>query len=201
MDDVLRSVKKTFTDEAPSDSIEIIPPRAPDQLAKRAQDSIREQQARLASVQTRRRKLPPIPDALRKREPQPKVQRGFVSQRPRIMRADVPARVQVNAVAAQPEPASVQPLFRWGNRQARILEETARALTVTTPTGLQMVSPVQDHASDQTKLPKMSQKRPALEPAPRAVPTDADWNELKANLRDAVDNWVDKQRAAHESSQ
>lgn len=206
MDDVLESVKRSFADDGPLASAEAASPQhrqRPETIDRTsAQHSIRAHQARLAATPVRRRALPPIPDALR---------RNGLARPSQVMRADVPVRVQVNAVTAQPAPQRLQPRFRWGDRRARDLDaavtlvpaaaRTTAARTTAERTTADALSPVQAHAKAQTRLPKVTAKPPKREPVERPAPTDEDWNGLKAELRQAVDQWVDRQRATRASSQ
>lgn len=201
MDDVLESVKRSFADDGPLASAEAASPQhrqRPETIDRTsAQHSIRAHQARLAATPVRRRALPPIPDALC---------RNGLARPSQVMRADVPARVQVNAVTAQPAPQRLQPRFRWGDRRARDLDAAVTLVPVAARmtaarTTADAISPVQAHASAQTRLPKVTAKPLQREPVERPAPTDEDWNGLKAELRQAVDQWVDRQRATRASSQ
>ena len=113
MDQVLMSVKKTFTDDEPAAGIDktsasLSPPAAslPDSI--RAQpllpDSIRAQQKRLGTLHTRRTKLPPLPKALKAREQQGSAPVETIV--PPRMHTDVPKAVEINAVQAPAAPSS-----------------------------------------------------------------------------------------------
>ena len=112
MDQVLMSVKKTFTDEP-------TPARLP--------DSVRAQQRRLKTIRTRRRELPDPPVALLRRG-----QTGDSGDLPEVVlrrrvQTDVPPSVEINAVRRSPtasgsEASRVEPAARWGNRGARKIQ-------------------------------------------------------------------------------
>ncbi len=106
MDQVLMSVKKTFTDDEPAAGIDKTPasssPSAaslPDSIrAQQLPDSIRAQQKRLGTLHTRRTKLPPLPKALKAREQQSSARVETIV--PPRMHTDVPQAVEINAVQA-----------------------------------------------------------------------------------------------------
>ena len=106
MDQVLMSVKKTFTDDEPAAGIDETPasssPSAaslPDSIrAQQLPDSIRAQQKRLGTLHTRRTKLPPLPKALKAREQQGSARVETIV--PPRMHTDVPQAVEINAVQA-----------------------------------------------------------------------------------------------------
>jgi len=103
MDQVLMSVKKTFTDDEPAAGIDktsasLSPPAAS------LPDSIRAQQKRLGTLHTRRTKLPPLPKALKAREQQGSAPVETIV--PPRMHTDVPKAVEINAVQAPAAPSS-----------------------------------------------------------------------------------------------
>ena len=112
MDQVLMSVKKTFTDDEPAAGIDETPassspPAAslPDSIrAQHLPDSIRAQQKRLGTLHTRRTKLPPLPKALKAREQQGSAPVETIV--PPRMHTDVPKAVEINAVQAPAAPSS-----------------------------------------------------------------------------------------------
>ncbi len=112
MDQVLMSVKKTFTDDEPAAGIDktsasLSPPAAslPDSIrAQHLPDSIRAQQKRLGTLHTRRTKLPPLPKALKAREQQGSAPVETIV--PPRMHTDVPKAVEINAVQAPAAPSS-----------------------------------------------------------------------------------------------
>lgn len=112
MDQVLMSVKKTFTDDEPAAGIDktsasLSPPAAslPDSIrANQLPDSIRAQQKRLGTLHTRRTKLPPLPKALKAREQQGSAPVETIV--PPRMHTDVPKAVEINAVQAPAAPSS-----------------------------------------------------------------------------------------------
>ena len=112
MDQVLMSVKKTFTDDEPAAGIDETPasssPSAaslPDSIrAQQLPDSIRAQQKRLGTLHTRRTKLPPLPKALKAREQQSSARVETIV--PPRMHTDVPKAVEINAVQAPAAPSS-----------------------------------------------------------------------------------------------
>ncbi len=112
MDQVLMSVKKTFTDDEPAAGIDktsasLSPPAAslPDSIrAQHLPDSIRAQQKRLGTLHTRRTKLPPLPKALKAREQQGSAPVETIV--PPRMHTDVPQAVEINAVQAPAAPSS-----------------------------------------------------------------------------------------------
>ena len=113
MDQVLMSVKKTFTDDEPAAGIDktsasLSPPAAslPDSIraATTLPDSIRAQQKRLGTLHTRRTKLPPLPKALKAREQQGSAPVETIV--PPRMHTDVPKAVEINAVQAPAAPSS-----------------------------------------------------------------------------------------------
>ena len=112
MDQVLMSVKKTFTDDEPAAGIDETPassspPAAslPDSIrAQHLPDSIRAQQKRLGTLHTRRTKLPPLPKALKAREQQGSAPVETIV--PPRMHTDVPQAVEINAVQAPAAPSS-----------------------------------------------------------------------------------------------
>ena len=185
MDQVLMSVKKTFADE-PTPARVLATKRKSGTMP--LPDSVRAQQRRLKTIQTRRRELPDPPAAL--------LARGGQGSRPplpevvlrRRVQAEVPGSVEVNAVreraataaararahvagqsaseAVVPVPAKsrIEPAARWGNRRAR----QAQAVT-----------------AEQT----------VFGPMPETIPADADWDSLKSGLRMVLDEWVERQKA------
>jgi len=103
MDQVLMSVKKTFTDDEPAAGIDktsasLSPPAAS------LPDSIRAQQKRLGTLHTRRTKLPPLPKAMKAREQQGSAPVETIV--PPRMHTDVPKAVEINAVQAPAAPSS-----------------------------------------------------------------------------------------------
>ena len=112
MDQVLMSVKKTFTEDEPAAGIDktsasLSPPAAslPDSIrAQHLPDSIRAQQKRLGTLHTRRTKLPPLPKALKAREQQGSAPVETIV--PPRMHTDVPQAVEINAVQAPAAPSS-----------------------------------------------------------------------------------------------
>lgn len=97
MDQVLMSVKKTFTDDEPAAGIDKTPASSSPSAAS-LPDSIRAQQKRLGTLHTRRTKLPPLPKALKAREQQSSARVETIV--PPRMHTDVPQAVEINAVQA-----------------------------------------------------------------------------------------------------
>ena len=121
MDQVLMSVKKTFTDASPVPVDGVSKQAASETFLP---DSVRAQQRRLATAQTRRTKLPPLPAVLRDRS-QSDASSGPPSSR---LYSDVPSMVAINAIHL-PEPVAVEavvPTYHW--RSVRSQEETVAAL-------------------------------------------------------------------------
>lgn len=98
MDQVLLSVKKTFSDPSAVDGQQDTIPQS---LAseKFLPATVRAQQQRLISAQTRRTKLPPLPAILRDRNQQ---QTSSAPASPQL-HSDVPSAVEINAIH-HPEP-------------------------------------------------------------------------------------------------
>ncbi|MDA8603155.1 hypothetical protein N9M21_01905 [Alphaproteobacteria bacterium] len=170
MDQVLMSVKKTFTDDEPAAGIDktsasLSPPAAslpdsiraqhlPDSIrANQLPDSIRAQQKRLGTLHTRRTKLPPLPKALKAREQQGSAPVETIV--PPHMHTDVPKAVEINAVQAPAAPSS------GPGRDLRAGAETD---------GLGL---------SELALP---------------IVGDTDWESLKADLQAVVDEWVERQK-------
>ena len=103
MDQVLMSVKKTFTDDEPAAGIDETPASSSPSAAS-LPDSIRAQQKRLGTLHTRRTKLPPLPKALKAREQQGSAPVETIV--PPRMHTDVPKAVEINAVQAPAAPSS-----------------------------------------------------------------------------------------------
>ena len=103
MDQVLMSVKKTFTDDEPAAGIDKTPASSSPSAAS-LPDSIRAQQKRLGTLHTRRTKLPPLPKALKAREQQSSARVETIV--PPRMHTDVPQAVEINAVQAPAAPSS-----------------------------------------------------------------------------------------------
>ena len=103
MDQVLMSVKKTFTDDEPAAGIDETPASSSPSAAS-LPDSIRAQQKRLGTLHTRRTKLPPLPKALKAREQQGSAPVETIV--PPRMHTDVPQAVEINAVQAPAAPSS-----------------------------------------------------------------------------------------------
>ena len=103
MDQVLMSVKKTFTDDEPAAGIDETPASSSPSAAS-LPDSIRAQQKRLGTLHTRRTKLPPLPTALKAREQQSSARVETIV--PPRMHTDVPQAVEINAVQAPAAPSS-----------------------------------------------------------------------------------------------
>jgi len=103
MDQVLMSVKKTFTDDEPAAGIDETPASSSPPAAS-LPDSIRAQQKRLGTLHTRRTKLPPLPKALKAREQQGSAPVETIV--PPRMHTDVPKAVEINAVQAPAAPSS-----------------------------------------------------------------------------------------------
>lgn len=165
MDQVLMSVKKTFTDDEPAAGIDETPassfPSAaslPDSIrAQQLPDSIRAQQKRLGTLHTRRTKLPPLPTALKAREQQSSARVETIV--PPRMHTDVPKAVEINAVQA-PAASSSGP--------GRDLRAAGIAGAETDGLGLSELA-----------LP---------------IVGDTDWESLKADLQAVVDEWVERQK-------
>ena len=165
MDQVLMSVKKTFTDDEPAAGIDktsasLSPPAAslPDSIrAQHLPDSIRAQQKRLGTLHTRRTKLPPLPKALKAREQQGSAPVETIV--PPRMHTDVPKAVEINAVQAPAAPSS---------GPGRDLRAAGIAGAETDGLGLSELA-----------LP---------------IVGDTDWESLKADLQAVVDEWVERQK-------
>lgn len=165
MDQVLMSVKKTFTDDEPAAGIDETPassspPAAslPDSIrAQHLPDSIRAQQKRLGTLHTRRTKLPPLPKALKAREQQGSAPVETIV--PPRMHTDVPQAVEINAVQAPAAPSS---------GPGRDLRAAGIAGAETDGLGLSELA-----------LPILG---------------DTDWESLKADLQAVVDEWVERQK-------
>jgi len=116
MDQVLMSVKKTFTDSATVPATAAGGSRQPTDETF-LPDTVRAQQRRLATAQTRRTKLPPLPPVLRHRSQQ---EASTVYPHP-PMYSDVPSVVEINAVHV-PEPVpveAVEPMFQWRSSRSQ----------------------------------------------------------------------------------
>ena len=170
MDQVLMSAKKPFAGlesakaaklEWRTDDHPILP------------ESVRRQQRRLATLQSRRTKLPPLPTILRNREAP-----ADLVQPP--LRTEVPQAVEINAVQEAPDmqEPTVEPAFKWSKR-SKTSEHT------------QPSSAARNASAIETEL---LLDRSMLEHAQAGQVADADWESLKSGLRSVVDAWVERQR-------
>lgn len=204
IEQVLMSVKKSFTDPEPLRAASAGSPRHQNRHPQRFQPLPSPPTALPVATPSRRPKLPPVPAVLKAREQAtfsstavsatstetaPKRALKTVSKA-EPLHADVPARVAVDMApvpAADPEKVTAE--HRWGDR-AVADQPPGRELEIQLrKSNRHTVRSVRRNVSEDPVPPR------AEEASAKAGPTATDWGQLKSTLHRVIDDWVDRQKA------
>jgi len=205
IEQVLMSVKKSFTDPEPLRAASAGPPRHQIRHPQRFQPLPSPPTALPVATPSRRPKLPPVPAVLKAREqatfnatavpatstetaPKPALETVSKAE---PLHADVPARVAVDmAPVPTADPEEVAAEHRWGDRAAANDQPPGRELELQLrKSNRHTVRSVRRNVSEDPVPPR------AEEASAKAGPTATDWEQLKSTLHSVIDDWVDRQEA------